>query len=112
MTKPIISITEDELNEFLYDGETPETDFNEDDFYSSLDGIEVPGVDTTVDVDNTVTDDFGDIENVDTRPHGAGLKRYEKMDRSVANSIILSEVKSALDDLLGFIRPTGVNVGL
>ncbi len=55
---------------------------------------------------------LGDIENVDTKAHGAGVKRYEKMDQAIANGLILNEVKAALDDLLGFIRPTGVNVGL
>lgn len=89
MTKPIISITEDELNKFLYDGETPETDFNEDDFYSSLDDIEVPGVDSNVNVDNTVTDDLDDVENIDT-----AIVPEDDFDTTLTDTPVVSDINS------------------
>ncbi len=55
---------------------------------------------------------FGDIEKVETFPHGKGKERFAKIDKSGANALILSEVKMALDDMLGFLRPSGLNIGL
>lgn len=55
---------------------------------------------------------FGDIEKVDTFPHGMGKKRFEGVDKSASNALILNEVKTALDDILGFLRPSGLNIGL
>ncbi len=55
---------------------------------------------------------LGDIEKVDTYPHGAGKKRFEKTPKNTYQSIILSEVRGALDEMLNYLKPAGVNIGL
>ncbi len=54
----------------------------------------------------------GDIEKVDTFPHGAGKKRFQSIEPSAANGIILQEVRAALDSMIGYLKPSGVNIGL
>ena len=53
-----------------------------------------------------------DIEKVDTFPHGKGKDRFKKIETVTANGMILQEVKGALDSILGYLRPSGINIGL
>lgn len=54
----------------------------------------------------------GDIEKVDIFPHGKGKERFKTIDSTTANGIILSEVKSALNTMMDYLKPSGINIGL
>jgi hypothetical protein len=56
--------------------------------------------------------DFGDIERVDTIPHGKASERLKALSNSERQSTILNEVRSALDKMLNYLRPAGLNIGL
>ena len=54
----------------------------------------------------------GEIEKVDTFPHGKGNQRFKNMKKPEYQGICISEVRTALDSMLKYLRPAGLNVGL
>jgi len=54
----------------------------------------------------------GDIEKVDTFPHGASAARFKGQAKAEYQSVILAEVRAALDSMLSYLRPAGLNIGL
>lgn len=56
--------------------------------------------------------DAGDIEKVDTFPHGKGAARFKDMSPTARQTEILGEVRQALDKMLNYLRPAGLNIGL
>lgn len=54
----------------------------------------------------------GDILKVDTFAHGSGKERFKTFSQDQAAGLILNDVKSALDSMLGYLRPIGVSIGL
>ncbi|MGA0164601.1 MAG: hypothetical protein ACO3LE_10230, partial [Bdellovibrionota bacterium] len=53
----------------------------------------------------------GEIEGVDTFPHGAGKERFKDQDPTKYQAVILREVRSALDNILQYLRPAGLSMG-
>ncbi len=54
----------------------------------------------------------GEIDKVDTFPHGEGQKRFKDMEKAKYQSAILAEVRMTLDEMLNYLRPAGLNIGL
>lgn len=54
----------------------------------------------------------GEIEKVDTLPHGKAEARFKGKQKSEYQGVILTEVRSALDSMLNYLRPAGLNIGL
>lgn len=55
----------------------------------------------------------GEIQNpVETFPHGKGAARFKGMSKEQMQASILAEVRAGLDEMLNFLRPAGLNIGL
>ncbi|PIR23289.1 MAG: hypothetical protein COV44_03670 [Deltaproteobacteria bacterium CG11_big_fil_rev_8_21_14_0_20_45_16] len=54
----------------------------------------------------------GEIDGVKTFPNGKGKERLKEYDDSTMQRAILKEVRSALDQVLSYLRPAGLNIGL
>jgi YD repeat-containing protein len=54
----------------------------------------------------------GEMEEVKTRPHGKGEARFKAQDSAANQAVILREVRSTLDVMLGLLRPAGLTIGL
>jgi hypothetical protein len=53
----------------------------------------------------------GELESVETFPHGAGKARFKEQESNQYQGIILREVRMALDEILQYLRPAGLNIG-
>lgn len=53
----------------------------------------------------------GEIEGVETFPHGKGKERFKDQDPTKYQAVILREVRSALDNILQYLRPAGLSMG-
>ena len=53
----------------------------------------------------------GEIESVETFPHGAGKERFKYQDPTLYQGVILREVRLALDNILQYLRPAGLSMG-
>lgn len=51
-------------------------------------------------------------QGVTTFAHGKGVERFKGKDKTEAQSLILTEVRSSLDRMLNYLRPAGLNIGL
>lgn len=54
----------------------------------------------------------GEMEEVKTRPHGKSEARFKGQDPAAYQPVILREVRTALDIMLGLLRPAGLTIGL
>lgn len=54
----------------------------------------------------------GEIQSVETFPHGKGKERFKNQEKAQYQSIILQEVRTALDSILSYLRPAGLNIGI
>lgn len=54
----------------------------------------------------------GEIQKVDTFPHGTGADRYKGKKKEDYQPTILAEVRSTLDNMMNYLRPAGLNIGL
>jgi len=55
---------------------------------------------------------MGEIDTVKTFPNGKAKERLKEYDESTMQRAILKEVREALDQVLSYLRPAGLNIGL
>jgi len=55
--------------------------------------------------------DLGDIEKVDTFPNGTANEKFKNTKQAEVTRLILTEVRSTLDNIFGYLRPSGLSIG-
>jgi|GEM_PF-3060396 len=54
----------------------------------------------------------GDIDSVTTFPNGKGKDKFKGKDKATMQQEVLKAVRSSLDQMLAYLRPAGLNIGL
>lgn len=57
-------------------------------------------------------DAFGEITEVNTFPHGQGEERFADTPENQYQNTILQEIRASLDEMLAYLRPAGLHIGI